>query len=335
MSKGKGNTKDTMCRKYHICLNNGIAKGFTQERIIEILSAFPSLRYACGGLEVGEQQTEHWHIYCLFKNGVRHSTMRRAFEGQANVQNAKGSSLENRAYILKEGKHISKASTRVPDTFFEIGDFPDDEKTQGYRTDLSLLVDMVRDDASISSIIETSPSYIRYIGHIEKLKAALDKENSSKIIRELKVVFVFGGRSKSRLEYIYNTYGIDNVFRCVNYQKNCFDGFDNEPVICFDNFKDSFPIQDMISLYLSPMPLQLSCRYNNKNATYTTAIISSRHQPEELYFHESSEDRQEFLDSLDTIIQLCDNGTANTFTNEQYFDIERGLENTDNPFQNK
>ena len=334
MSKDKNKTpKDTMSRKHHICLNNALEKGYTQERVIEILQGFKSLRYACGGLEQGENQVYHWHIYLLSKSGIRHSSLRRAFNNLAHIETAKGSSLQNKAYILKEGKHASKASTKVPDTFFEIGTFPDDEKPQGYRTDLSLLVDMVRDNSSISSIMATSPSYIRYIGQIEKLRSALDKENAHKSIRDLNVVYIFGGKANDRLIYIFDKYGIDNVFRCTNYIKNTFDGYGAEPIICFDNFKDSLPLQDMLSLYLSPMPLQLPIRYNNRAAAYTTAVISSRNAPEDLYLDSNGDERQELFDTFDTVIQMHADGSVSTYTGTEYFDPERLTKDTDSPFQ--
>ena len=89
----------------------------------------------------------------------------------------------------------------------------------------------------------------------------------------------------------------------------------------------------MINLYLSPFPLSLACRYNNRNAVYTTAVISSRTRPEDLYLDGDSNDRQELFDKLDTIIQLGDNGTVTTYTNTQYFDPERLTKDTDSPFQ--
>lgn len=334
MAKNKDRPTDTMSRKYHICINNPTEHGFSQERIIEILNGFKSLRYACGGMEVGEQNTPHWHIYCLFKNAVRHSTVRRAYMNKAHIENAKGSSLENKAYILKEGdKYKHKMSTAVPDTFFELGTFPDDEKGQGYRADLTLLYDMIKEKSSISSILETNSSYLRYINQIEKVRSSLDKENTHKVIRELDVVYIFGGKAKDRLIYIFDKYGIDNSFRCTTYIKNSFDGYDSEPVIIFDNYKDGFPIQDMISLYLSPMPLQLPIRYNNRAAAYTTAVISSRNAPEDLYLDSNGDERQEFFDTLDTVIQMHADGSVSTYTGTEYFDPERLTKETDSPFQ--
>ena len=333
MANDKVRPRDTMSRKYHICINNPTTD-FSRERIIEIISGFKSLRYACGGMEVGEQGTPHWHIYCLFKNAVRHSTMRRAFNNKSHIETAKGNSLQNKSYILKENdKYKHKMSTAVPDTFFELGTFPDDEKGQGYRTDLSLLVDMVRENASISSIMATNGSYVRYIGQIEKLRSALDKENAHKSIRDLNVVYIFGGKANDRLIYIFDKYGIDNVFRCTNYIKNTFDGYGAEPIICFDNFKDNLPLQDMLSLYLSPMPLQLPIRYNNRAAAYTTAVISSRNAPEDLYLDSNSDERQELFDTFDTVIQMHADGSVSTYTGTEYFDPERLTKDTDSPFQ--
>ena len=336
MSKDKNKTpKDTMSRKYHICLNNALEKGYTQERVIEILQGFKSLRYACGGLEQGSNNVVHWHIYLLCKNGIRHSTLRRAFSNQAHIEVAKGTSIQNKSYILKENKHKEKFSTRIPDTFFEINDCPTDseEKGQGYRADLNLLYAMIKEKSSISSILDTNSSFLRYINQIEKVRSSLDKETAHKTIRDLDVVYIFGGKANDRLIYIFDKYGIDNVFRCTNYIKNTFDGYGAEPIICFDNFKDSLPLQDMLSLYLSPMPLQLPIRYNNRAAAYTTAVISSRNAPEDLYLDSNGDERQELFDILGTVIQMHADGSVSTYTGTEYFDPERLTKDTDSPFQ--
>ncbi len=317
-------------RKYQLTINNPLEKGLSHTVIKEKLTAFKSLIYFCMADEQAQQY--HTHLYLVFSSPVRFSQIKSHFK-QAHIEKALGTSQENRDYILKAGKWADseKHGTSIENSFEEVGTCPDEQP--GKRSDLFLLLNMIKAQIPISTILEENPDFIRFIGHIEKVKYELERENARKIVRDLNVVYVFGGKSSSRLELIFDTYGIENVYRCTNYLKNSFDAYNNESVICFDNFKDGFPIGDMLSLYLCGMPLSLSCRYNNKNAAYTTAVISSRNAPEDLYIDGDSSDRQELFDKLDTIIQLGDDGTVTTYTNEQYFDPERLTKETDSPFQ--
>ena len=56
--------KDTQSRKWQITINNPLEKGFTHDRIKEILSSL-KLVYWCMADEIGENGTYHTHIYIL------------------------------------------------------------------------------------------------------------------------------------------------------------------------------------------------------------------------------------------------------------------------------
>lgn len=118
------NTKtetNTQSRAWHLTINNPQNCGMTHEKIREILTAIPSLDYACLCDEIGEQGTPHTHIYLKTRNPLKFTTMKNKFP-PAHIETAQGTARENRDYIRKEGKHkdTDKKDTNLLETF-EIG----------------------------------------------------------------------------------------------------------------------------------------------------------------------------------------------------------------------
>lgn len=323
--------KDSQSRKWFITINNPNAKGVDADFLKNKVMALKSVVYFCFALERATTGTEHYHLFIQFATSRRFSTIQRAF-GMANIQPCQGDAESNRTYIRKEGKFkdSDKAETKIDGTFYEWGTLIPERP--GARTDLAAMLEMVKNGEDTLSIIDSNPSFIRYISHIEKIRSTLEKQTFSKTVRNLETVYLFGGSSSARLQFLFDKYGIEAVHRVTSYQPLRFDSYSAEEIVCFDNFNSSIPIADMINLYMSPMPLMMQSRYSDKAALYTTAVISSRYPPEDQYFNEDREDRQEFLDRLDTIIQLGDNGAVTTYTNKQYFDLGARL-SKDNPFK--
>ncbi len=324
--------KDSQSRKWFITINNPQTKGVDADFLKNKMMSFKGVVYFCFALERATTGTEHYHIFVQFATSRRFSTMVRAFQ-MANIQPCQGDAESNRLYILKEGKYkdSDKAKTKIDGSFYEWGELIPERP--GARSDLSAMLEMIKNGEDTMSIIDSNPSYIRYISHIEKIRSTLEKQTFSKTVRTLETIYLFGASSSARLQFLFDKYGIEAVHRVTSYQPLRFDSYSAEEIVCFDNFNSSIPITDMLTLYLSGMPLMMQSRYSDKAALYTTAVISSRYPPEDQYFNENREDRQEFLGKLDTIIQLGDNGTVTTYTNTQYFDPERPTKDTDSPFQ--
>ncbi len=94
--------KDTQHRKYLLTLNQPLEKGYTHEKINEILqNNFKSIRYYCFAEEKGNKH--HIHIYISFSSPVRFSQIKKYFK-EAHIEQAFGTSKQNRDYIRKERK---------------------------------------------------------------------------------------------------------------------------------------------------------------------------------------------------------------------------------------
>lgn len=144
---------NVQARAYQLTLNNPLTYGMTHEKIKEILTAIPSLDYACLCDEIGEQGTPHTHVYLKTRNPLKFKTLKNKFP-TAHLEKAQGTPQENRDYIRKDGKwkDTEKKETNLPETFEEIGELPKNQ--QGERTDIETLYNLVKEGYSNAEILE-------------------------------------------------------------------------------------------------------------------------------------------------------------------------------------
>lgn len=116
---------DSQSRKWQVTINNPLDKGYTHERLKEILSGMKSVIYWCMADETGENGTYHTHLYLQGRGGINFSTIKKRFEG-GHFEMAKGTAAQNREYVMKTGKweNDKKHETQMPDTIEEWGEMP-------------------------------------------------------------------------------------------------------------------------------------------------------------------------------------------------------------------
>ena len=164
--------KDSQCRKWQLTINNPFEKGFTHDKIKEILSEFSSLVYWCMSDEVGESGTFHTHIYFYLDSASRFSTVKNRFP-EAHIEMVNGTSLENRDYVFKQGKWLDdkKKETNIEDSHEEYGECP--LERPGKRSDITNLYEMIREGKSNFEIIEENPKYMLHLDRIEKTRQTI------------------------------------------------------------------------------------------------------------------------------------------------------------------
>lgn len=273
---------NTQSRAWHLTINNPLNSGMTHEKIREILTAIPSLDYACLCDEIGEQGTPHTHIYIKTRNPLKFTTLKNKIP-TAHLETAKGSAAENRAYIRKDGKHkdTDKKDTNLPDTFEEWGELPKNQ--QGERTDLEFLYDLVKEGCSNAEILEQCTDVaIKFYDKINRIRYDYysDKYKSKRRLN-LIVHYITGETGMGKSRDILDEFGDENVYRITDYQ-HPFDGYQLEPVIVFEEFRSSLRLQDMLN-YLDIYPVQLPARYAPKVACYLTVFVVSNWTFEQQY----------------------------------------------------
>ena len=272
--------KNTRSRKWQVTINNPSEKGYTHEKIKELINELKSLTYACWCDETGKEGTYHTHIYFVCTNAIYFNSVKTRFEG-AHIEMARGTSQENRDYILKEGKYedSDKKETNHPETFEEVGEMP--VERPGARNDLADLYAMIKDGMTDADIIDDDPRYILYMDKIERVRQSLLNQQYADKWRDLHVTYIYGTAGSGKSRYVTDLYGYTAVYRVTDYD-HPFDGYKGEAVIVFEEYRGQLKISDLLN-YLDGYPLTLPCRYQNKQACYTEVYIISNVALEDQY----------------------------------------------------
>jgi len=262
--------KDTRSRKWQITINNPSQKGYSHDRLKELLSELSKIVYWCMSDEIGENGTYHTHVYFALGDAIRFSTIQKVFEG-AHFEMANGTSQQNKDYVFKEGKweKDKKKDTNLQDTHEEYGEMPIER--QGARNDIHDLYDMIKQGMSNYEIIELEPNYMMNIDKIERSRQIVNEEKFKNEFRNLDVRYVYGSTGIGKTRGFMELHGYTNVFRVTDYQ-HPFDNYKGQEYIIFEEFRSSLKIQDMLN-YLDGYPLELPCRYSNKIACYTKVYL--------------------------------------------------------------
>ncbi len=310
--------REEASRKWQITINNPLDHGLPHEQIKTNLSELKSIEYWCMCDEIGEEGTPHTHIYIYAKNAIMFSSLKKRFY-EAHLEKCKGTSLENRDYIRKEGKHSEskKKETNIIDTFEEWGEMPV-ERTSSLKQSEEIC-EMIKEGYSNYEILERFPSSMNRLQHIEKTRQTYLEEKYKSEFRKLEVVYISGIAGVGKTRFVMDKYGYDKVYR-VNKYNNPFDNYKGEEVILFDEFHSQIPITEMLN-YTDGYPCLLPCRYQDKTACYTKVYIISNIDLNAQYSEIQKTDRETwkaFLRRITEIRVIDKDGNTNTIEKEIY-----------------
>ena len=242
---------------------------------VSTLEQLTALEYYCLAEEVGlETHTPHIHIFIVLRNSTRFSRIKRLFP-EAHIDTARGSIQENRDYVGKFGKWAEdpKSDTSVPGTFEESGE-PPEEPGQGARTDITQLYHLIAEEGmSNAQVMEQNPELAAHIGKMDKIRTDILEARYRDTWRDLDVTYIFGPTATGKTRGVMEKHGYSNVYRVTDYT-HPFDRYNQEPVLCLDEFRSSLQIGDMLD-YLDGYPLALPARYANRQACYERVYIIS------------------------------------------------------------
>lgn len=272
--------KDTRSRKYQLTFNNPEKHGWNHDKIKSTINEGQGLTYWCMADEVGDEGTYHTCLYLHFENQVRFSTIKGRFP-EAHIEACRGTAQENRAYILKEGpKHEKKAHTSVKGTFEEWGDCPIERP--GKRNDIEDMVASIQAGKSNKELIEEDPRNAMRLPQIERTRQELCQDRYRLKNRDdLEVEYWWGGTGTGKTSSMFKEHSPGAVYRVTDYQ-HPWDGYQQQPVVCLDEFFSSLPITVMNNV-LDVYPYMLPCRYSDKWACFLKVIIIANVHLEKQY----------------------------------------------------
>ncbi|MCL2190165.1 MAG: viral replication protein [Defluviitaleaceae bacterium] len=335
---------DTMRRKYFITCNNPLEHDLSHEKIKSILEGLASVKFWAMADEIGKEGTPHTHIVIYSESPIRHSTMRNAFNGKADVEPVKTSVRDCIEYIKKEGSHeeTEGEKTSVEGTYVQWGMLP--LERQGKRSDMIRMVELIEDGATNEEIRFLFPSqYLRYKNHIEKTRQDIKEEQYRNIYRKLEVVYISGLPNTGKTSYVLEKYGYENACHIAHYRNPMiYDSYNNaQDVLCLDEFASQIPIFHANAI-LQGYPTMLHSRYADKVACYTRVYIVSNLPLHEQYKTEQTlypEIWQAFLRRIHKVVQFMQDGKQCEYTREDFINgVDNWVElpaNTPTPFVSK
>ncbi|MBO4905164.1 MAG: replication protein [Lachnospiraceae bacterium] len=260
-------------RKWLLTINNPIEHEMSHDEIKRVLNGIKNIEYWCLCDEVGIQDhTLHTHVFIYRPSPIKFTYLKENFPS-AHIDYCRGTCLQNRDYVRKEGKYAgsSKEDTNLRDTFEEYGSCP--EEKQGHRTDLDTLYSFIKDGMSDVEIMEADPSYIKHLDKIDKVRQSIKAEQYKNIFRDMTVEYWYGVTGSGKTRSVLERYGYENVYRVSDYT-HPFDSYKCQDILVLDEFRSDLKIGLMLNL-LDGYPLDLPCRYNNKVACFTKVYIIS------------------------------------------------------------
>ena len=324
--------RDTQSFMYQLTINAPEEKGWTHERILEVLRGnFKTLVYICMADEQGS--CYHTHIFVVFASRVRFSMVKRYFE-EAHIEKCKGSVSDNVNYIKKTGRwetNESKQEKKIEGTFEEYGTQPPDSK--GKRSDMSELYQMVMDNLTDAEILAQNQDYILQLPLITRVRTTILTEKYKETVRlDLEVVYISGATGTGKTRGVLEKHGYSNVFRVTDYA-HPFDGYNCQPVIAFEEFRSSMRISEML-LYADIYPIELPARFSNKYACYNKVYIISNWCLEKQYAEIQREDKESweaFLRRIHKVVVYLKDGSIKEYDSvKAYLDREEFIEVDDN-----
>lgn len=306
---------------YQLTINAPLEKGYDHKKITNnIRNNFKTTLYFCMADEEGSQF--HTHIFIVFSSRVRFSMIKRYFP-EAHIEKCRGTVSDNVNYIKKSGKwelDENKQEKKIEGTFEEYGNQPPD--TRGKRSDMSELYQMVMDNMTNAEIIAHNQDYILQIDKLDKLRTTILTEKYKETVRlDLEVIYISGATGTGKTRGVFEKNGYSNTFRITDY-RNPFDGYNCQPVICFDEFRSSLKLKDML-LYCDIYPLELPSRFTNKFACYNKIYIVSNWELERQYYEMQREDKESwdaFLRRIHKVIVYGKDGSITEYDSvDAYF----------------
>lgn len=311
---------NSQSRKWLITLNNPQDIDIDLDKFTEkIRDLNPD--YFCVCKEIAQTGTPHFHGFIYSASPKRFGTLKKVFPA-AHLDKGYGTCRENRTYLLKEGKWEDdhKHDTKVPGTFKEEGDLPNEKEEK--HPDLYKVIDMIKNGAITTDVIEEYPQYAMQSKHIEELRTLYCGGMESKKERDVNVIYIYAPEDFDQISLVYEKHQYSEVCRITNYNPYkgiSFDTYKFQKVLVFENFSEQISLQDLV-LYLGKYPVSLPARYEDRDACYDTVYILATKPLEDMYVKEYTKNPglwRRFNNSINTLITVNDAGEIEEKENEK------------------
>lgn len=271
-------------RHFQLTINNVD----TYDEIYKYLTKYSTLKYLISCRETAPTTGhDHIHIYVQFSQSKILDT--KNLYG-AHLEVCKGTPLENRNYIIKDGNIIH-----------EVGEF----KTNGGICGHTIQDVMNMTDEELMSLD------FKYYNVIQRIKHDRLKLNTNNHFKDVKVIYIYGPSGCGKSKHAYNmlndlavpgTLAVPGAlsFDEVSFINNFWINVSNDTDFCiYDDFRDSDMKPNEFIKFIDYNVHVFNIKGGHILNTYKTIIITSIKSPWELYVNKNDEEKKQWIRRLD------------------------------------
>ena len=222
----------------------------------------------------------HCHIIIQNDTGIKFQTLKNLIPyGDIEKQHGKNLDCYNYCLHIDEKSKLSEKiiydDSCIRTNIQDLETWKLLSNESGSRSDLTIIYNMLKNGVPDTAIADIYPSqFLMYNKQIFQTRQLLLQEQYGNDFRQLDITYIYGSTGVGKTRYVMEKYGYKNVYRVTNYGTGCFDGYNGQDVILFDEFRSSIKIADMLT-YMDGYPVSLPCRFYNKPALFTKVFIVS------------------------------------------------------------
>lgn len=271
------------------------------------------IRYLCYQLERASTGKVHIQGYVEFYKQHRMQQVKRRLRNMGlHLEPRNGTRSQARDYALKVSNdwykvnypHWDSHGSRITGTrAVELGTWG---TTQGTRTDLLAVSDLIKSGATEAQIFDHCPrEYLKYSGHIKNALALQGQKLKNKFIKNFKVEVFYGKSRAGKTRTAFETYGPQNCYVPVwNGHKFWFDQYQGEKVLVINEFTGQAPLEMMQQL-LDHYRQRLEVKGGSVMSNWDTVVITSQMHPAywwNSYDCKTEEEQQSIVNRIDRVV---------------------------------
>lgn len=254
---------------------------YVDDDISKLEDVSSECKYLIIGKEVASTGTLHLQGYIYFENAKSFSKIQKLLPTGSHIEKTKGTPKQASDYCKKENNYV------------EYGSLPE---TQGKRTDLDVVKDMVKEGKTLGEIIDSAKSYqsIRSAELILKYKET--KRNWKPY-----VIWIYGSSGTGKTRTAYEK--CPSLYRKTNSSGKWWEGYDAHADVLLDDVKDmSKEYYSMLLELLDRYEVRVETKGGSRQFLAKNIIVTSLWSPKEMY--QNFCEAKEILRRIDEIIDL-------------------------------
>ncbi len=239
------------------------------------------LAYLIFGYEIGDSGTPHLQGYCELSKQQSLRQVKKMLSDRYHIEKRKGTAQQAITYCKKDGK------------IYEYGK----SKSQGKRTDLSDIRDLVKKGVKLTTIIDGIENL-----NYQNIKGAqlLKSIYSVKRTEKPNIIWLYGSTGIGKTRYVFDNF--NDIYTSGN--GKWFDGYEQNETILIDDYRCDYMKFHCLLRFIDRYPFTRELKGSTIQIKSKYIIFTSPKNPFDMWKHRTPEDIKQLIRRIDYVINM-------------------------------